>query len=247
MTMPPRERRLDGRRRRRVAAAVGAAAVVLVVALVAGGLALFGGGDDDGPASVGRARSSPGSTTTSARTRDHLAAHRRARRGRDGPGTGPPRRSMSTAATRWAPARHVRRLVAQHVAERVVRRRADPHAAHRVLVSGRGRDGQRHGGRATPDRAHGPYPLVLFAHGYDGHARLLRAAARAVGGRGLRGRGADVPDPQRLRRRRQPRRLREDVRRCVVRHHAGARAGERRAARGHGRSRPHRRRRSLRR
>ena len=51
---------------------------------------------------------------------------------------------------------------------------------------------------AAPDKGNGPYPLVLFAHGYDVTPDFYAPAARALGRRGLRGRGTGVPDPQRL-------------------------------------------------
>ena len=53
------------------------------------------------------------------------------------------------------------------VAQRLLRRCTEPDAAHRVLVPGAGASGGSPVADATPDRQHGPYPLVLFAHGYD--------------------------------------------------------------------------------
>ena len=54
-----------------------------------------------------------------------------------------------------------------HVGERYLRRRADPHAARPSSGIRRRAQPAATGRRRAGRPAHGPYPLVLFAHGYD--------------------------------------------------------------------------------
>ncbi len=182
MTMPRAQRRLDGRRRRRVAAAVGGAAVVLVVALVAGGLALFGGGDDDGPASVGRTIR-PGSTTTSGAPATTSPA----------PTSAPaavtaPDRSGQTLEVDRRHAVGTRTITFVDSSRTTSANGSFGGASTRTLPTefwypAEGATGSGAVADATPDRDHGPYPLVLFAHGYavtpDFYAPLLERWAAA--------------------------------------------------------------------
>ena len=184
MTMPRAQRRLDGRRRRRVAVAVGAAAVVCSwshwspAAWRASVVATTTVRPPSG------APTPPGLDHHVGRTRDHLARTDERACGRDGARIGPPRRSRSTAATRWGPAR------SRSSTRRAPRRPTASFggASTRTLPTefwypAEGADGRRRGGRRHPRPGHGPYPLVLFAHGYavtpDFYAPLLERWAAA--------------------------------------------------------------------
>jgi dienelactone hydrolase len=185
MTSPRSERREVVRRRRRRAGLIGIAAVVVVVALVAGGVALFGGGDGDGgPVAAGTA-SAPSSTSSTAST------------------TGGPSSTASTSAPSTEPATTTppkpldierRYAVGTRTLTFVDSSRSTSAngsfggAPTRTLPTevwypAEGAAGGDPVAEATPDRDHGPYPLVLFAHGYavtpDFYAPMLARWAAA--------------------------------------------------------------------
>jgi dienelactone hydrolase len=160
MTSPGSTRR-SPERRRRVTMAVGAGVVVLVACVIAAGIARFGG-DDGGarttaatatstiaPAAVATAPTTTAPTTTTAPP----AAANATAIGRtyavgtrtltfvDGSRTTSPNGSFGGAPTRTLPTE--------------------------VWYPADGPSGAAPTADAPPDASHGPYPLVLFAHGYD--------------------------------------------------------------------------------
>ena len=180
MTSPRSTRRRVERRRRRMAVAVGRVRRRrALVAVVAAGIALFGG-----------------TTTTAARPpparrrpprRLPPRPRRRPRRARDHHGTAGGARGGERARDRA-------RLRGRHPhadLRRPARARTSPNGTFggaptrtlpdRVLVPGR-RCERRGADRDARPTRHGPYPLVLFAHGYDVTPDFYAPAARAVGG-----------------------------------------------------------------
>ena len=75
----------------------------------------------------------------------------------------------------------------------------------------------------------GPFPLIVFAHGWDGHPDKFSQLLGAWATRGLRRRGTGLPAHERDRRREERGRRRQPAGRHVVRAHADA-AREPRAA-----------------
>jgi dienelactone hydrolase len=138
-----------------MAAAIGAVVVVCVVAFVAAAIALFGGNDDQptaattssGPASstsTAAAASAPNPTSTTAAPSPaptSFAVGTRTATFVDTTRSTSPNGSFGGAATRTLPTR--------------------------FWYPAEGTPGGDPVGDAPADRAHGPYPLVLFAHGYD--------------------------------------------------------------------------------
>jgi dienelactone hydrolase len=182
MTSPRAERRHDARHRRRVAAAIGVAAVVLVVGLVAGGVVLFGGDDDGGPVAAS-GRGTATSTTTSVAPTTTAAPTTRA------PQTEPPTTAPVTpldTAARFAVG--TRTLTFVDTSRATSANGSFGGAPTRTLPTefwypAEGGAGGASTADATPDRGNGPYPLVLFAHGYavtpDFYAPLLERWAAA--------------------------------------------------------------------
>jgi hypothetical protein len=177
MTAPRPARRRDARRRRRRALAFGAGAVALVVVLVVGGLALFGGDDDPDPAASSR----PTSTSTALTTAPSTVA----------PTTAPPASTVAPAAASDTPrtfAVGTRSLTFVDSSRTTSPNGSFGGAPDRTLPTPfwYPADGAAGGGPtpdAPPDRGHGPYPLVVFAHGYavtpDFYAPLLARWAAA--------------------------------------------------------------------
>ena len=171
-------------RRRRMAVAVGAAVIAVVVACVFAGFALFDGGHGNRASSAvptSTSRVAPTTTTSTATASPATTA---------APPTAPP------PSTTVLPAMDVTRTYA--VGTRVVTF-VDPSrptsangsyagAPTRTLPTSfwypaQGAAGATPVADATPDAAHGPFPLVLFAHGYnvtpDFYAPLLERWAAA--------------------------------------------------------------------
>lgn len=181
MTVPRAQRRLDGRRRRRVAAAI-AAAVVLVVALVAGGLALSGGDDDGGPVAAGGSQPASATTTSVAATTTSPTATSAPAAASS---TDPPATPLDVAR-RYAVG--TRTLTFVDSSRTTSANGSFGGASTRTLPTefwypAAGAAGGGAVADGTPDRGHGPYPLVLFAHGYavtpDFYAPLLERWAAA--------------------------------------------------------------------
>jgi dienelactone hydrolase len=184
MTSPRAERRHVVRRRRKVAAAIGAGVVVLVVVLVAGGIALFGGDDDGGPVAAGTSNSTSSTTSTTPASSSTTVTT-----------TTAPAAPSSTAAPALSALDTERRYP---VGMRTVTF-VDPARTTTQNGSFGGTpvrtlptqfwypaDGEPGGdpvADAAPDTSHGPYPLVLFAHGYavtpDFYAPMLARWAAA--------------------------------------------------------------------
>ena len=205
MTSPGSTRR-SPERRRRVTMAVGAGVVVLVACVIAAGIVRFGGDDGGARTTAATATSTlaPAAVATAPTTTAPTTT------------TAPPAAANATAIGRTY-AVGTRTLTFVDGSRTTSPNGsfgggAHPHPAHRGLVPGRWSERRR----ADRGRAAGRHPRAVSARALRPrlrrHPRLLRSAARALGGRGLRRGGAGVPDPQRIGRRRQPRRLREDVR-----------------------------------
>jgi hypothetical protein len=182
MTSPRSERRQVVRRRRWRAAGIGAGVVVLVVALVAGGIALFGGDDgDDAPVAAGTAGATSSSTSTTAAPASTTAVSA-------------PTTELPTTAPVKALDTSRRYAVGTRALTFVDSSRSTSAngsfggAPTRTLPTqfwypAEGAAGGEPVADAAPDRAHGPYPLVLFAHGYavtpEFYAPLLARWAEA--------------------------------------------------------------------
>lgn len=182
MTVPRAQRRLDGRRRRRGAAAIGAAVVVLVVALVAGGFALSGGDDDGGPVAAGGSQPASSTTTSFAATTTSPTATSAPAAASS---TDPPAKALDVdrryaVGTRTITFVDSSRTTSANGSFGGASTRTLPtefwYPAAGAAGGGAVADG-------IPDRDHGPYPLVLFAHGYavtpDFYAPLLERWAAA--------------------------------------------------------------------
>ncbi len=162
----------------------GVAAVVLVVALVAGGVALFGGDDDDAPVATG-ASGAPSTTTTSgAPTTTAAAAATSSAPATEPPTTAPPTPLDTTRQYGVG----TRTLTFVDPSRTTSANGAFGGASTRTLPTqfwypAEGESGGGPVADATPDKDHGPYPLVLFAHGYavtpDFYAPLLERWAAA--------------------------------------------------------------------
>ena len=214
------ELRRARQRRRHVVIAVGAAAlVVILAAAVLASASVFSGDDGDGDGR-GAAASAHVEHCRRTTTRRPTAARRPARDHRAGDGRD------RTAAGRCRPPLRGGHLPASPTSiRRAARRRTGASPARRPARSTPPTGIPARGPTAaTPDRAHGPYPLVLFVHGYDQSpptsTRRCSSAGRAAG---YVVAAPTYPILSGIPRRCQPRRLREDVRRHVVRHRPGAR------------------------
>src|SRR5205807_2141028 len=153
MTSPRATERGLQRRRRRMAVAVGMVAVVAVIGFVLAAVALFGGGSDDGSSHAGTTRSSGSGPATSTAT---TAA----------PTTSAPPGTASAPALAIGTTYPVGTSSATFVD---TSRSTSPNgsfagAPSRTLPTQFWFPAASDG---SPDRADGPYPLVLFSHGYD--------------------------------------------------------------------------------
>jgi dienelactone hydrolase len=183
MTSPRTQHRLAAQQRRRVAVGVGTLVVVLVAVLVAGGIALFGG-DDGGPTAAGSAAPtsspSPSDSSTTAPTT----------------GASSTQPATSVPTTKTTKALDVSRTYAVGTSTRTFVDSTRSTSANgsfggaptRTLPTelwypAEGAAGAAPVADATPAKDHGPYPLVLFAHGYavtpDFYAPLLERWAAA--------------------------------------------------------------------
>src|SRR3954470_15070848 len=186
MSTPRSQLRVQERRRRRRALGIGALGVVVVVALVAGGIALFGGGDDDPgrPVAAGTGGATPSSTTPATPT-----------------SIAPTTASAAEPAPTTAPTAALSPLdiSRQHAVGTTTLTFVDPSrttsangddsgAPTRTLPTefwypAAGGAGGDPVADAPADKGNGPYPLVLFAHGYavnpDFYAPLLARWAAA--------------------------------------------------------------------
>ena len=186
MTSPRGQQRLQERRRRRRALILGATGVVLVVALVAAGIARFGGddgGDDAGPVAAGSANeTSSTSTTVPASTAPTSAPVA------EPSTTAPANASLSALDTSRRYAVGTTTLTFVDSSRTTSANGSFGGAPTRTLPTefwypAQGVAGGDQQADATPDKDHGPYPLVLFAHGYavtpDFYAPLLARWAAA--------------------------------------------------------------------
>jgi len=163
MTTPRAQRRRVVQRRRRIVVAAGATALVLAVVVVAGGLA-GSGGDDDGPVSAGgsaRSTTASGPSTTAGAAPTSAPAAE--------PSTDAPAKALDTTR-RYAVG--TRTLTFVDPSRGTSPNGSFAGAATRTLPTefwypAQGADGGDPVADAPPDTGHGPYPLVLFAHGYD--------------------------------------------------------------------------------
>jgi hypothetical protein len=180
MTSPRSDRRQAVRRRRR-AAAIGVAAAALVVAFVAGGIALFGGDDADGPGAAGpsRSRSSTSSTTSAPVSTTATSAPAVE------PSTTAPVKAFDVERRYGV---GTRTLTFVDSSRSTSANGSFGGAPTRTLPTdfwypAEGAAGGDPIADAPPDRGHGPYPLVLFAHGYavtpDFYAPMLARWAAA--------------------------------------------------------------------
>jgi dienelactone hydrolase len=164
MTMPRAESRSLRRRRRRMAFAIGVAVVVFVVGVGAAAIALFGENGSSASSDATRTTSvgeAPGASTTVA------------------PSTAAPTTTTTLAPGTIRPIDTSRRYaVGTGQATFVDHSRAtSPNgdfggAPNRTIpvefwYPAEGATGAEAVGGAAADRAHGPYPLILFSHGYD--------------------------------------------------------------------------------
>src|SRR4051794_9612161 len=161
------------RRRRRIVLAVGACVVVVVISAFAAGVGRFGGDDDAAPSATPttstaarRGTTTPAPTTiaTGATTATTTAA------GTTAP-AGPPPEAGATAIGR-SYAVGTRSLTFVDSSRTTSPNGAFGGAPTRTLPTkfwypAEGPSGGVAAADAPPDAAQGPYPLVLFAHGYD--------------------------------------------------------------------------------
>src|SRR4051794_30436902 len=166
---PPRAQRRDAlRHRRRTALVIGAVVVVVVVVAVAGGVALFGGdGGDGGSVAAGDATppTAPTTTSTAPTTTGAPATSVPA----ISPPTSAPPKSLDTTR-RYAVG--TRTLTFEDTSRTTSANGSFGGAPTRTLPTefwypAEGAAGGGPVADAPPDRANGPFPLVLFAHGYD--------------------------------------------------------------------------------
>jgi dienelactone hydrolase len=163
MPSPRATRRSASRHRQRVATAVGAAVVTFAVVVTVGGIALFGGNDDDSATPVSSSSTMP--TTSTATT---------------APATRVPTPAETPAPSPAPSAIDIGRTYAVGTRTETfvdTSRATSPNgtfagAPSRTLPTqfwypAQGATGGPPGADAVPDRGHGPYPMVLFAHGYD--------------------------------------------------------------------------------
>jgi dienelactone hydrolase len=183
---PPRsQQRLQARRRRR-ALTLGAVVVVLAVAVVAGAISLFGGdGGGDAPDPVAGSANATSSTSTTAAPTSTAPT--------SAPVGEPSTRAPATASQsaldtsrRYAVGTTTRTFVDS--SRTTSANGSFVGAPTRTLPTefwypAQGTAGGDGAADATPDKDHGPYPLVLFAHGYavtpDFYAPLLARWAAA--------------------------------------------------------------------
>jgi dienelactone hydrolase len=164
----PRSQRRDalGHRRRR-ALALGAAVVVLLIGAVAGGVVLLGGDDDSGGPVAAGGSTPTSSTTTSVAPTTTVAAPTSV------PATEPPTTApVKPINTDRRYAVGTSTLTFVDSSRTTSANGSFGGASTRTLptelwypAEGDAEKGTVAG--ATPDKGNGPYPLVLFAHGYD--------------------------------------------------------------------------------
>src|SRR6476646_7709044 len=186
MSTPRSQLRVQERRRRRRALGIGALGVVVVVALVAGGIALFGGGDDDPGRPVAAAGS--GGATSSSSTRAAPTTTAPATAPSTGPATTAPKAALSALDISRQHAVGTTTLTFVDPSRTTSANGDDGGAPTRTLPTefwypAAGAAGGDPVADAPADKGDGPYPLVLFAHGYavtpDFYAPLLARWAAA--------------------------------------------------------------------
>jgi hypothetical protein len=142
-------------RRRRTALTIGAIVIACVAAFVAAGVVLFGG-DDDGPrADTVRSTSTSPSTTTIAPSTTTAST---------APATEAAPTTPYAVGTRTATFVDTTRTTSANGSFGGAPTRTLP---TRFWYPAEGAAGGEPVTDAPADRSHGPYPLVLFAHGYD--------------------------------------------------------------------------------
>jgi dienelactone hydrolase len=181
MTSPRASRRALEQRRRRLAVALGVAVVALAVAFAFSATGLFGAGTDGRTREGAAARSSTTTAASTAPTSTVAAA---------APSTPA---APSTDALRAVPVGQTYAVGTRTATFVDPSRTTSPNgsfggARSRTLPTqfwypAEGTPGGDPQADAPPDRGHGPYPLVLFAHGYavtpDFYAALLQRWAAA--------------------------------------------------------------------
>ncbi len=160
------------RHRRRRAAALGAAVVAFAVGITLAGFALFGGGDDNSAApSPSAAGAQPSTTTTSP-----IPAATPATSGAETPSSSSTTTTSTTAPLPTASAQTyavgTRSFTFVDSTRATSANGSFAGAPNRTLPTqvwypAEGTPGDDAQPDAPPDRKHGRYPLVLFAHGYD--------------------------------------------------------------------------------
>ena len=182
MNVPRPQRREVERRRRRRALMIGAGVVILVVAVVAGSFALFGG-SDDGPVAAGTSSTTAATSTKAAPTSTAPTSAPTTE-----PSTTAPTKAMTAIDTDRRYAVGTSSLTFVDSSRTTSANGSFGGAPTRTLPTefwypAEGASGGDPTADATPDKAHGPYPLVLFAHGYavtpDFYAPLLARWAAA--------------------------------------------------------------------
>jgi dienelactone hydrolase len=180
MTSPRAQRRQVVRKHRRVAvvgAVVGVLVVALVAALVAGGVVLFGG-DGGGQVSTGRSGATVPTSTSVAATAGAPGGARRSTTGAPTNALGIQRRyAVGTRSLTFVDSS---RTTSPNGSFGGAPTRTVP---TEFWYPAQGDPGAAPAADAPPDAAQGPYPLVLFAHGYavtpDFYAPLLERWAAA--------------------------------------------------------------------
>ncbi len=148
-----------------MAVAIGAVGVVCVVAVVAAGFALFGGDDAEGP----ELASSGSTSSTSTSVAPTAASSTAAVPAETPPATEPTPSALDTTrryavGTRTLTFVDSSRSTSPNGSFAGAPTRTLPTA---VWYPAEGASGAAPVADASPDTGHGPYPLVLFAHGYD--------------------------------------------------------------------------------
>jgi dienelactone hydrolase len=192
MTSPRATRRHVERRRRQFTVGIGAAVILVVVGLIIGGIALFGGGGTDEPSSHAAATAASSSTSTTATTAPArtTASAPTTVPAPSTPTAAPPSTTVALSAidTGRTYAVGTRTLTFVDTSRPTSPNGDFAGAPSRTLPTefwypATGSSGDAPVADATPDRQHGPYPLVLFAHGYnvtpDFYAPLLERWAAA--------------------------------------------------------------------
>jgi dienelactone hydrolase len=184
MTSPRATRRHADRRHRRLALVIGAIVVVVIVGAVYAGYALLGGSDTPNRSSLAAVPSSSVTTSTTTAPVPTTAST-----------TVPPTVAPTPTTAALSPtdvghtyAVGTRTLTFVDPSRPTSPNGSFPGAPTRTLPTefwypATGADGGAPAADTPPDRQHGPYPLVLFAHGYnvtpDFYAPLLERWAAA--------------------------------------------------------------------